>query len=93
MLFPDSFFLTESVTLNNTELIQRGINLDLNHPMFEYKGSYTGEKHFAWVELRRRQCKKRGWLAKDIQDYGADIKFALKGDLSFPPEDFFAFAI
>ncbi len=86
MLKPDFYFLTESVSLESQQLIQRGISLDLDHPMFEYKGAYTGEKHFAWADLRRRRCRKRGWLAKDIHDYGADIKMALKEHLSFPPE-------
>ena len=79
------FFLTEYVTLDNTELTMLGIGLNKDRKEFQYEGEYIGEKHFAWVKFRRLMCKQRGWLAKDIHDYGADMKIVLKERLSFPP--------
>lgn len=50
----DSYFLTESFSLETTQLIQRGILLDKDRKEFQYEGSYTKEKHLLWIEHRRR---------------------------------------
>jgi len=51
------YFLTESVSLETQQLIQRGIRLDKDHKEFVYEGPYTQEKHLAWIEQRRRRAQ------------------------------------
>lgn len=80
------FFLAESVSLESKQLTQRGINLDKDRKEFLYDGAYTADKHFAWIEHRRLRCQQRGWLARNIIDYGCDMKISFFINLSFPPE-------
>lgn len=40
---PDTYFLTESVSLEYRQLIQRGILLDKDRKEFVYEGPYTQE--------------------------------------------------
>ncbi len=54
MTAPNPFFLTESVSLEYQRLIQRGIGLDKDRKEFQYEGPCTQEKHYQWVEKRRR---------------------------------------
>ena len=51
---PDTCFLTGSVSLETQPLIQRGIGFDKDRKGFVYEGPYTQEKHYRWVEKRRR---------------------------------------
>ncbi len=83
---PDTYFLTESVSLEYQRLIQRGIGIDKDRKEFQYEGPYTQEKHYQWVEQRRRQCQQRGWLAKDIIKVGGDMQILFGEKLSFPPD-------
>ena len=54
---PDTYFLTESASLETQQLIQRSIRFDKDRKEFVYEGPYTQEKHYQWVEKRRRTAK------------------------------------
>ena len=48
MLLPDTYFLTEAVSLETQQLIQRGIHPDKDRKEFQYEGPYAREKQCQW---------------------------------------------
>ncbi len=61
-----------------------GINLQYNDPSYKTNGTFSAEKFLEWIEVKRKACENRGWLARDIIKYGGDTQTLFGKQFTFP---------